>query len=129
MQFRFSSIVLTTICFLLLATFPGWHYEHDDLTGSDIDVKPFPAKSSVAVILSCSFMATMLTLVASLWQHTAAVAVASVIGSIGHESLNTSIGAAAMAMSWAAFGILSTITIMMWVMRESMRVLDQVSGD
>ena len=121
--------MLTTVSILLLATFPGWHTEIDDLSGEAIDVKPFPSKATVNVVLTCLVIASMLTLVASVWQHTAAIAVASVIESIGHESITTSIGSTAMGLSWTAFGLSLGPSIYMWMLHLSIDVLNRLTED
>jgi hypothetical protein len=38
------AIILALLSTVLLATFPGWHEERDERTGSDVDVKPFPSR-------------------------------------------------------------------------------------
>jgi hypothetical protein len=57
----FMAIGLTCVCFFLFSTFPGWHYEHDDFTGSDIDVRPFPAREIVVAIVQISGITTLLS--------------------------------------------------------------------
>jgi hypothetical protein len=121
---RFTVIVLTTICFCFIVSVPGWHYEHDDFTGEDIDVRPFPSKPTVNIILATAISAAMLILIASLWQHTGAVAACAVIESVGYGSIKTSIGPTAMALGWSACGLLFGLSIWYYIMRDSMMVLD-----
>lgn len=91
-------IVFTAICFVMWALWPGWHYAHDLADG----VGTIPSKASENVIMACIMMSFILSLVAALWQHTAAVAVASMIESIGQGIATTSIGTIAMTLSWTA---------------------------
>lgn len=69
----FMAIVLAIFSTLLLATFPGWHEERDERTGSDVDVRPFPSRPVSQVALAATFVAAVLLLTACLWQHVAAV--------------------------------------------------------
>ncbi|KAF2624661.1 hypothetical protein BU25DRAFT_131609 [Macroventuria anomochaeta] len=92
----FMSVILAFFCFVLLATFPGWHEERDVRTGSDVDVKPFPSRPVSQVALACTFVAAVLMLVASLWQHIGAVGAAAMAESSNYGNVKTDIGAGAM---------------------------------
>jgi hypothetical protein len=121
------AIILTLFCFILLATFPGWHYEHDELTGSDIDVKPFPSRPVAQVAFACSLFAAMLALIVALWQHTATVAAGSVVMSMGYGNIANSIGTLAMILSWVGCSVLFVVAIGLYVMLVSMTVLDRLT--
>lgn len=123
------AIVLAFFAVLLFATFPGWHYEQDEFTGSDVDVKPFPSKSVTQVCLVLSVVAAMTILVMSLWQHTAAVAAKSTMLAGSYGNVKAEIGTAAIVLSWISCALLFAATIGVWVMRTSMSILDRLTGD
>lgn len=123
------AIILAFCALVLFATFPGWHYEHDEITGSEVDVKPFPSKSVMQVCLGLSVVAAMTMLVMSLWQHTAAVAARSTMLAGSYGNVSAEIGAAAIALSWISCAILFTVTIGVLVMLLSMSALDRLTRD
>src|SRR6266513_495031 len=94
------SIILAFLSFILIATFPGWHYEQDELTGEELDVKPFPPRPVVEVCLMIEVVAAMLTLVMSLWQHTGAVAARAVVIAATYGNVVAEIGTAAVTLTW-----------------------------
>ncbi|KAF1815827.1 hypothetical protein P152DRAFT_411020 [Eremomyces bilateralis CBS 781.70] len=124
--FIFLTIALAFITVGLLYTFPGWHSEIDQVTGSAIDVKPFPSRpvSHAAVVLSC--IATLMSLVSSLWQHTAAVAAKYTIQAVGFGTATT--GGAAMAIGWASVVLLCIVAIGLIGMVISIIVLDTLTA-
>lgn len=126
---RIVAIILAFVCFILLATFPGWHYEHDDLTGSDIDVKPFPSRPVCQVALALIFVSSVFVLVSVLWQHTASVAASTIAQDFGNGSVKSGVGTAAMILGWFGFALLIIVTIGLLVMLLSMSVLDKLTGD
>ncbi|KAF2399735.1 membrane fusion mating protein FIG1 [Trichodelitschia bisporula] len=123
------AIILAFVCFILLATFPGWHYERDDITGSDIDVKPFPSRPVCQVALALIFIASVFVLVSVLWQHTASVAASTVAQDFGNGSVKSGVGTSAMVLGWFGFVLLIIVTIGLLVMLLSMSVLDKLTGD
>lgn len=104
----------------------GWHQETDDLTDELFEVKRIPSKASMNVIMACTVMDFMLSLVAALWQHTAAVAVASVIKSIGQGTVTTSIGTTAMALSWTASVLLFFLAGHIYITKAAAKMLDML---
>ncbi|KIW00861.1 uncharacterized protein PV09_07618 [Verruconis gallopava] len=123
------AIILAFFCFILLATFPGWHYEHDEITGSDIDVKPFPSRPVCQVALALVFIASIFVLVSVLWQHTASVAASTIAQDFGNGSIKSGVGTSAMILGWFGFSLLIIVTIGLLVMLLSMSVLDKLTGD
>src|SRR4051794_22951993 len=83
------AIILAFFTFILLATFPGWHEERDERTGSDVDVKPFPSRPVSQVALALIFIASIFVLVSVLWQHTASVAAATIVQDLGNGSVKS----------------------------------------
>lgn len=108
------------------ALWPSWQQERDDLTDESIEMMPFPSTASMNVIMAFITIAFMLSLVAALWQHTAAVAVASVIESVAHGTVMTSIGATAMALSWTASVLLFFLAGHIYLSKAARKVLDML---
>lgn len=123
------AIILAFLTFILLATFPGWHEERDELTGSDVDVKPFPSRPVCQVALALIFIASVFVLVSVLWQHTASVAASVVAQDFGNGSVKSGVGTAAMILGWFGFALLVIVTIGLLVMLLSMSVLDKLTGE
>lgn len=142
------AIILAFITFLLLATFPGWHEEHDGRTGSEVDVKPFPSRPVSQVALALIFIASIFILVSVLWQHTASVAAAQVAQDFGNGSVLSGVGTTAMGESniavkvqvdhnanssivlgWISFAICVLVTIGLLVMILSIHLLDRLTDD
>lgn len=125
----FMSIVLAFVCTLLLGTFPGWHEERDENTGSTVDIKPFPSRPVSQVALSNAFVAAILLLTASLWQHVAAVGAAAMAEAANYGNIKATIGTGAMAMGWIGFTFEMIATIGLLVMILSIIVLDRLTDD
>ena len=124
------AIVFAFVTFLLLATFPGWHEEHDARTGSDIDIKPFPSRPVSQIALAHIFIASIFVLVSVLWQHTASVAAAQVEQDFGNGSVHSGVGTSAMVLGWFGFALLIVVTIGLLVMILSIHLLDKLTdGD
>jgi hypothetical protein len=123
---RFLAIALACSALCLLATFPGWHYEHDEETGNDIDVKPFPSRPVAQLVLVSSLSSAIFPLVATLWQHTAAIATASAIRSAHYGNVSVSIGVVSLVLMWASTALLATTAIGMLAMLMSMSRLEKV---
>lgn len=123
------AIVLAFVTFLLLATFPGWHEEHDARTGSDIDIKPFPSRPVSQVALALIFIASIFVLVSVLWQHTASVAAAQVAQDFGNGSVKSGVGTSAMVLGWFGFALLIIVTVGLLVMILSIHLLDKLTDE
>lgn len=120
------AIIFAFICFLLLATFPGWH-EEEDSEGSDREVKPFPSRPVSQVALAIIFIASIFVLVSVLWQHTASVAASTIAEDFGNGSVKSGVGTSAMVLGWFSFTLLIIVTIGLLVMILSIRVLSQLA--
>ncbi|CAO2647263.1 Nn.00g081850.m01.CDS01 [Neocucurbitaria sp. VM-36] len=124
----FMAVVLASFCTTLLATFPSW--DTDNLrTGSDVDIKPFPSRPVSQVALAQAFVAAVLLLIASLWQHVGAVGSAAMAETANYGNVESSIGTVAMVMAWAGFTIEMCVTIGLLVMILSIIVLDRLTDD
>jgi hypothetical protein len=89
-----------------MATFPGWHEEHDAITGSDIDIKPFPSRPVFKGVLLALSVASLLLLISALWQHVAAASVVAIISNTaqGHNVVGN-VGAASIGLVWLSFAL------------------------
>ncbi|KAH8174783.1 ca2+ regulator and membrane fusion protein fig1 domain-containing protein [Sarocladium implicatum] len=116
------AIVFAFVCFILLATFPGWH-ETEDSEGSEREVKPFPSRPVSQIALAIIFIASIFVLVSVLWQHTASVAASVIAQDFGNGSVKSGVGTSAMVMGWFSFALLIIVTIGLLVMILSIRVL------
>ncbi|MCJ1297340.1 hypothetical protein MMC08_000126 [Hypocenomyce scalaris] len=122
------AIVLAFICFLLLATFPGWHQETDE-RGSERDVKPFPSRPVSQVALALIFVSSIFVLVSVLWQHTASVAASTIAQDLGNGSVKSGVGTAAMVLGWFGFALLIIVTIGLLVMILSINLVAQLTDE
>jgi len=120
------AIIFAFICFLLLATFPGWH-EEEDSEGSEREVKPFPSRPVSQIALAIIFIASIFILVSVLWQHTASVAASIIAQDFGNGSVMSGIGSSAMALGWFSFTLFIIVTIGLLVMILSIRVLTDLT--
>jgi hypothetical protein len=123
------AIILALLSTVLLATFPGWHEERDERTGSDVDVKPFPSRPVSQVALAASFVATMELLIGGLWQHVGSVGSAAMADSANYGNVRTDIGVGAMTMAWTGFTVEAIAMIGLLVMVLSIIVLDRLTDD
>lgn len=122
------AIILAFICFILLATFPGWHEETDE-RGSERDVKPFPSRPVSQVALALIFVASVFVLVSVLWQHTASVAASTIAQDLGNGSVKSGVGTTAMILGWFGFALFIIVTIGLLVMILSISLLDRLTDD
>jgi hypothetical protein len=125
----FMAIILAFVSFVLLATFPGWQEERDERTGSMVDVKPFPSRPVSRVALTCSFVASMLLLISSLWQHVGSVGAATMAETAFYGNVHTAIGAQAVLMAWASFTLVSVAALGLTVMVLSIIILDRLTDN
>lgn len=125
---RIVALVLAFFCFVLLATFPGWHEEVDS-TGSEREVKPFPSRPVSQAALALIFISSVFVLVSVLWQHTASVAASTIAQDMGNGSVKSGVGTSAMILGWFGFGFLVIVTIGLLVMILSISLLRQLTED
>jgi len=121
------ALILAFICFILLATFPGWHEESDE-RGTDRDIKPFPSRAVSQAALAIIFIASIFVLVSVLWQHTASIAASIIAQDLGNGSVKSGVGTTAMVLGWFGFALLIIVTIGLLVMILSIRVLTEAFG-
>jgi hypothetical protein len=112
----FLAVILAFMSIILLSTFPGWHEERDERTGSD-------------VALACSFVAAVLLLVSSLWQHVGSVGAAAMAETAFYGNVHTDIGAQAVSMAWISFTLLTIAMIGLLLMILAIMVLDRLTDN
>ncbi|KAB8260219.1 Ca2+ regulator and membrane fusion protein Fig1-domain-containing protein [Aspergillus pseudonomiae] len=122
------AVILAFFCFILLATFPGWHEEIDS-TGSEREVKPFPSRPVSQAALALIFVASVFVLVSVLWQHTASVAASTIAQDMGNGSVKSGVGSSAMVLGWFGFGLMVVTTIGLLVMILSIKLIRQLTDE
>ncbi|KAI9702192.1 MAG: hypothetical protein M1820_006274 [Bogoriella megaspora] len=127
----FASIALAFTSMIALSTFPALYHVNDDYTsGSDIDVKPLPTRTVSYACLALISASAIFALLASLWQHTAAVAVSSLIEKTGYGFTKAAVGANAAILAWCGFGAFALLAIGTVVMTVSAwRLYDPLEED
>lgn len=128
MIFRIVAVVLSFFCFILLATFPGWHEERDE-SGSDVEVKPFPSRPVSQAALALIFVSSVFVLVSVLWQHTASVAASTIAQDMGNGSVKSGVGTSAMVLGWFGFVLLVVVTIGLLVMILSISLIRKLTDE
>jgi hypothetical protein len=119
---RFVSIAFAFFTILLLASFPGWH-EDEDSEGSEREVKPFPARAVSTVSLAICFVASVLSLLSSFWQHLSSAASSTMASVFTYGNVVGRIGPAAMALGWLSTFLLFTATCGLLSLILSIRVM------
>ncbi|EAU38325.1 conserved hypothetical protein [Aspergillus terreus NIH2624] len=120
------AVILAFFCFIILATFPGWHEEIDS-SGSEREVMPIPSRPVSQAALALIFVASVFVLVSVLWQHTASVAASTVAQDLGNGSVKSGVGTSAMVLGWFGFGLMVVVTIGLLVMILSIRLFQQLT--
>ncbi|KAJ5692477.1 hypothetical protein N7462_001900 [Penicillium macrosclerotiorum] len=122
------AVIFAFLCFILLATFPGWHDEIDE-SGSDIEVRPFPSRPVSQVALALIFVSSVFVLVSVLWQHTASVAASTIAQDFGNGVVKSGVGTSAMVLGWFGFVLLVIVTIGLLVMILSIKIIKKLTDD
>ncbi|EME40054.1 hypothetical protein DOTSEDRAFT_116176, partial [Dothistroma septosporum NZE10] len=124
-----GGIASLALCWAGLATTPGWHEEHDEQTGSTIDVKPFPSRPVSHICLLLSLLSTVFFLVSALWQHISAATCASLVASVTEDRLQGSVGGVSAALCWMAFALAALLFAGVLVVILSLRLLDKLTDE
>ena len=122
-------MALAGLAFVGLATFPGWVEEHDETTGSDIDVKPFPSRAVSQAIAFVLLMASLLILVSCLWQHVAAASVVTTVSSMSQHRIAVHVGAVAAVLVWLSLTFVVFTFLGILVMIISIYALDLLTDE
>jgi multisubunit Na+/H+ antiporter MnhB subunit len=121
-------VILAFFCFILLATFPGWHEEPDE-SGSAVEVKPFPSRPVSQAALALIFVSSVFVLVSVLWQHTASVAASTIAQDMGNSVVKSGVGTSAMVLGWFGFVLLVIVTIGLLIMILSISMLRKLTDE
>ncbi|KAJ5919263.1 hypothetical protein N7466_010206 [Penicillium verhagenii] len=124
----YVSVILTFVCFLLLATFPGWHTETND-TGSDIEVKPFPSRPVSQAALGLISISFGFAFISVLWQHINSSSTASMVETLTYGTVSGHIGTAAMVLGWLAVVLIGFVSLGLLIMILSISLLDRLSEE
>lgn len=124
---RILSVVFTSVTMAGLATFPGWHEETDQETGSMVALKPFPSRQVSGVCAVCMILSTLFSLTAAIWQHVAATSSASVIEYAFDKGWDTEVGSIAAGLVWASFFMNAIVMIGLIVMIYSISLLSRLT--
>jgi hypothetical protein len=126
---RILSVVSTGVTIACLATFPGWHEETDQETGSMVDVRQLPSRKVSGFCTVCMILSTLFSLTAATWQHAAATSSASVVEHAFDKGWDTEVGSVAAGLVWASFFINVIVMIGLIVMNYSIAFLDRLTDD
>ncbi|KAK3387744.1 Ca2+ regulator and membrane fusion protein Fig1-domain-containing protein [Podospora didyma] len=115
-----TSAVLMLLLILAIATFPRWRTELDYNTEDGASqepeerfVKPFPSRHVLIICLLVALLGALLSLVAAVWQHSSATSTATTIAFITRGEVRATIGAAATALVWLAFGVCLVVAVLL----------------
>ena len=122
-------MAFTGLAFAGLATFPGWHEERDEKTGSDIDIKPFPSRPVSQAVAFVLLMASLLVLVSCLWQHVAAASVVTTVSSLSQRKLVGHVGAVGAVLVWLSLSVIVIALLGILVMIISIHLLDLLTDE
>ncbi|EIT73576.1 hypothetical protein AO1008_04837 [Aspergillus oryzae 100-8] len=124
----FIAVAVAFICFLALATFPGWHEEVDE-DGSEREVKPFPSRRVSQAALGMSTLGFIFALISILWQHINSSAAGTMSESLTYGAIESHVGTAAMVLGWAAVVCLGVVALALLVMIMSISLLRQLTEE
>ncbi|KAJ5736579.1 Ca2+ regulator and membrane fusion protein Fig1-domain-containing protein [Penicillium malachiteum] len=124
----FIVVAAAAICFLMLATFPGWHEELDE-TGSDVEIKPFPSRPVSHAALATSAVGFSFGLIAALWQHINSAAAASMAEKLSYGQITGHVGPAAMAFGWIGVVLIGVVAHGLLVMIMSISLIRKLTYD
>jgi Ca2+ regulator and membrane fusion protein Fig1 len=95
---------------MLRGAWPSW-YEDIDSHGDEIEVKPFPIRTSLKAVAALHMLSAMLLLISTLWQHVAAAVAADSISNATGRAVSSHVGGTSMALAWAAVGVTVVVSI------------------
>lgn len=119
------ALLLVFVC--LLNTFPRWHKASRE-NGGTTDIRPFPTRLVAQLALFLGFVASVLSLVSVVWQHSAAVAFSVAVEGLGDGIIRSRIGTLSAILSWTAVSLTALVTLSLSVTILSIGILDRL-GD
>lgn len=108
----------------MLAKFPGWSEVIDEDGRQELD-QPFPAQKVMRVLNIVLVGSSLLALISSLWQHTAAVTAATTAESLAYGFVKSGVGAAAIGLGWAVVGTSILALVLAVFVAVSVGMLDR----
>lgn len=124
---RLTSIVLAFAACVSFFTFPGWHEDVDRSDGELIDVRAFPSRAVLQIIIALLALCFLFALTAGIWQHSAAAAAASTMDTVCLGAVSTDVGATAAALTWASVAVLLVVLAGAVVTLQSFLALDKLT--
>ena len=126
---RLGSAGLALIPLLTLSLFPNYHTENDELTGKEVEVKPFPSRKKFFICLASTTLAVLFAFVSALWQHTSSATAATLLQFSAFPLIKASVGTVGTVLAWLAFGLWLVACLMTLVAVISLAVLDKLTDD
>ncbi|KAF2177490.1 hypothetical protein K469DRAFT_644307 [Zopfia rhizophila CBS 207.26] len=124
-----GSAGLALISLLILSLFPNYHTETDELTGEEVEVKPFPSRKKCFMCLASTTLAVLFTFVSALWQHTSSATAATLLQFAAFPLIKASVGTIGTVLAWLAFGLWLVACSMTLLAIISYAVLDKLTDD
>ncbi|KAL9631037.1 MAG: hypothetical protein Q9164_006109 [Protoblastenia rupestris] len=100
-----------------------WHEEIDE-RAEEHDVKPFPSEPVSHSSFAAIMLASLLALVAMIWQHSACVTAAATIQKMAYGTVKGEVGGRAMVLGWVGLVFLLVSAIGIWIMIMSIKLLN-----
>ncbi|KAL4878138.1 Ca2+ regulator and membrane fusion protein Fig1-domain-containing protein [Aspergillus karnatakaensis] len=122
------SMVLLFLSICTLASFPGWRTEFDD-SGSEIEVKQFPARPMVQLVMAFQILAACVLVTAMTWQHIAVVAQVATTEAAFGGAVKGGVGDVAMGLGWGALAANVLVVVGTTIMMLNLRLLRQIVDD
>ncbi|KAF1813000.1 hypothetical protein P152DRAFT_503658 [Eremomyces bilateralis CBS 781.70] len=120
---------ISLLVIVALSTFPGWHEETDEETGSVTEVKPFPSRAVSQCALAATFLASFFTLISAMWQHVSAAAAIATLEVSLLGVITAHVGAVATAFVWLQLLLLVLVTLGLLVIIVSLAILNELTSD
>ena len=122
-------MAFTCLAFFGLASFPGWIEDHDEGTGSNIDIKPFASRTVSQRIAFVLLIGSLLVLVSCLWQHVAAASVVTTVSSMSQKRVVGHVGAVAAVLVWLSLALIVFTFMGVLFMIISIHLLDSLTAE
>ncbi|KAJ5728019.1 hypothetical protein N7493_004349 [Penicillium malachiteum] len=124
----FIVVAAAAICFLMLATFPGWH-ESPDEDGSSVEIRPFPSRQVSRAALAAAALGFSFGLMSALWQHINSAAAASMAEKLSYGQITGHVGPAAMAFGWIGVALIGAVSLGLQVMIVSINLIIKLTDE
>ncbi|KAK0711823.1 Ca2+ regulator and membrane fusion protein Fig1-domain-containing protein [Lasiosphaeris hirsuta] len=115
--FLITQIGLHSIACIALIAFPNWY---DEATKGYL----FPSRSFARAAQFASGAAALFGLISALWQHTAAIAVRSIMSTAGYGHVISRVGTAAVTLAWASYVMLMLVFVVILRLRSFVQTLE-----